>query len=62
MLSAGKLYWIQDAYPDSDQFPYSYPHGAGFGDNLNYVDARSHEERAKSRAKEIEHEQRARHR
>jgi uncharacterized membrane protein (UPF0182 family) len=37
VLSAGKLYWIQDAYADSDQFPYSYPHGAGFGDNLNYI-------------------------
>ena len=37
VLSAGKLYWIQDAYTDSDQFPYSYPHGAGFGDNLNYI-------------------------
>jgi uncharacterized protein len=36
-LSAGKLYWIQDAYTDSDQFPYSYPHVAGFGDNLNYI-------------------------
>ena len=37
VLSAGKLYWIQDAYTDSDQFPYSYPHEAGFGDNLNYI-------------------------
>jgi uncharacterized membrane protein (UPF0182 family) len=37
VLSAGKLYWIQDAYTDSDQFPYSYPHVAGFGDNLNYI-------------------------
>ena len=37
VLSAGKLYWIQDAYTDSDQFPYSYPHGAGFGNNLNYI-------------------------
>src|SRR5277367_5024387 len=37
VLSAGRLYWIQDAYTDSDQFPYSYPHGAGFGDNLNYI-------------------------
>jgi magnesium-transporting ATPase (P-type) len=37
VLSAGKLYWIQDAYTDSDQFPYSYLHVAGFGDNLNYI-------------------------
>ena len=37
VLSAGKLYWIQDAYSNSDQFPYSYPHEAGFGDNLNYI-------------------------
>ena len=37
VLSAGKLYWIQDAYTTSDQFPYADPHGAGFGDNLNYI-------------------------
>ncbi len=37
VLSAGRLYWIQDAYTTSDQFPYAYPHGAGFGDNLNYI-------------------------
>ena len=37
VLSAGRLYWIQDAYTDSDQYPYSYPHEAGFGDNLNYI-------------------------
>ncbi len=37
VLSAGKLYWIQDAYTDSDQFPYSDPHRTGFGDNLNYI-------------------------
>jgi uncharacterized membrane protein (UPF0182 family) len=37
VLSAGKLYWIQDAYTDSDQFPYANPHRAGFGDNLNYI-------------------------
>ena len=35
VLSAGKLYWIQDAYTDSDQFPYADPHFSGFGDNLN---------------------------
>lgn len=37
VLSAGKLYWIQDAYTDSDQFPYADPHWSGFGDNLNYI-------------------------
>jgi uncharacterized protein len=37
VLSAGKLYWIQDAYTDSDQFPYADPHRAAFGDNLNYI-------------------------
>ena len=37
VLSAGKLYWIQDAYTDSDQFPYADPHLSGFGDTLNYV-------------------------
>ena len=37
VLSAGKLYWIQDAYTDSDQFPYADPHGTGFGNNLNYI-------------------------
>ena len=37
MLSEGKLYWIQDAYTDSDHFPYADPHWSGFGDNLNYI-------------------------
>jgi hypothetical protein len=37
VLSAGKLYWIQDAYTDSDQFPYANPHRAGIGDSLNYI-------------------------
>ena len=37
VLSAGKLYWIQDAYTTSDQFPYAYPHGSGFGETLNYI-------------------------
>ena len=37
VLSAGRLYWIQDAYTASDQYPYSYPHAAGFADNLNYI-------------------------
>ncbi len=37
VLSAGKLYWIEDAYTSSDQFPYSDPHEIGFGDGLNYI-------------------------
>jgi uncharacterized protein len=37
VLSGGKLFWIQDAYTDSDQFPYADPHWAGFGDKLNYI-------------------------
>ena len=37
VLSAGKLYWIQDAYTVSDQYPYSNPHRVGFGNNLNYI-------------------------
>ena len=37
VLSAGRLYWIQDAYTTSDQFPYSSPYEAGFGQTLNYV-------------------------
>jgi uncharacterized membrane protein (UPF0182 family) len=37
VLSAGRLYWIQDAYTTSDQFPYSSPYQVGFGENLNYV-------------------------
>ena len=37
VLSAGKLYWIQDAYTTSPQFPYSNPHQAGFGAELNYI-------------------------
>ena len=37
VLSDGKLYWIQDAYTDSNQFPYADPHGAGFGESLNYI-------------------------
>ena len=37
VLSDGKLYWIQDAYTDSNQFPYSAPHEAGFGESLNYI-------------------------
>jgi uncharacterized membrane protein (UPF0182 family) len=37
VLSEGNLYWIQDAYTTSDQFPYASPHQAGFGQNLNYI-------------------------
>jgi uncharacterized membrane protein (UPF0182 family) len=37
VLSAGQLYWIQDAYTTSDQYPYASPHQAGFGQTLNYV-------------------------
>ena len=37
VLSDGKLYWIQDAYTDSNQFPYADPHRAGFGESLNYI-------------------------
>ncbi len=37
VLSAGRLYWIQDAYTTSDRFPYADPHTAGFGDTLNYI-------------------------
>jgi uncharacterized membrane protein (UPF0182 family) len=37
VLSEGKLYWIQDAYTVSDQFPYSNPHRTGYGDSLNYI-------------------------
>jgi len=35
-ISDGKLYWIIDAYTQSDQFPYSTPINAG-GKDLNYV-------------------------
>jgi uncharacterized membrane protein (UPF0182 family) len=37
VLSGGQLYWIQDAYTTSDQFPYARPHQAGFGQTLNYL-------------------------
>jgi uncharacterized membrane protein (UPF0182 family) len=37
VLSAGRLYWIQDAYTTSDQYPYSYPHETGFAESLNYI-------------------------
>ena len=37
VLSAGRLYWIQDAYTVSDQYPYANPHLTGFRTNLNYI-------------------------
>ena len=37
VVSAGKLYWIQDAYTVSDHFPYSSPHSADFQQGLNYI-------------------------
>ncbi len=37
VLSDGKLYWIQDAYTTSTQFPYSNPHASEFGSGLNYI-------------------------
>ena len=37
VVSAGRLYWIQDAYTVSDHFPYSSPHAAAFTQGLNYI-------------------------
>jgi hypothetical protein len=37
VVSAGKQYWIQDAYTVSDHFPYSTPHSAAFQEGLNYI-------------------------
>jgi uncharacterized membrane protein (UPF0182 family) len=37
VLSNGRLFWIQDAYTTSDQFPYADPHPAGFAANVNYI-------------------------
>ena len=37
VLSAGKLYWVQDAYTISDHFPYSKPYSVTFGVALNYI-------------------------
>jgi uncharacterized membrane protein (UPF0182 family) len=37
VLSGGQLYWIQDAYTTSGQFPYARPNRAGFGQTLNYL-------------------------
>ena len=37
VLSNGRLFWIQDAYTTSDQFPYANPHPAGLATNINYI-------------------------
>jgi uncharacterized membrane protein (UPF0182 family) len=37
VLSNGKLFWIQDAYTTSDQYPYADPHPAGVATNVNYI-------------------------
>jgi uncharacterized membrane protein (UPF0182 family) len=37
VLSAGRMYWIQDAYTESSQFPYANQHAAGFATELNYL-------------------------
>jgi hypothetical protein len=37
VLSNGRLFWIQDAYTTSSQFPYADPHPTGFGSNVNYI-------------------------
>jgi uncharacterized membrane protein (UPF0182 family) len=37
VLSNGKLYWIQDAYTTSPQYPYADQHQAAFGGSLNYI-------------------------
>jgi len=36
VLSAGKLYWIQDLYTVSDRFPYAQPYEKAF-DRINYI-------------------------
>ena len=37
VLSAGRLYWIQDAYTTSVGFPYSTPHTDSAGATVNYI-------------------------
>ncbi|MCG8559008.1 MAG: UPF0182 family protein [Hyphomicrobiales bacterium] len=39
VLSGGRLYWIQDAYTESSEFPYSEPHGPGYNYIRNSVKA-----------------------
>jgi uncharacterized membrane protein (UPF0182 family) len=37
VLSDGRLYWIQDAYTVSNQYPYSNPHQLSYGNSFNYI-------------------------
>jgi len=37
VVSAGKLYWIQDAYTVSDRFPYSNPQTSSSAQGMNYI-------------------------
>ena len=37
VVSAGKLYWIQDAYTVSDRYPYSQPQAGGTAQGSNYI-------------------------
>jgi uncharacterized membrane protein (UPF0182 family) len=37
VVSAGKLYWIQDAYTTSDRYPYSQPETNGSAEGINYI-------------------------
>jgi uncharacterized membrane protein (UPF0182 family) len=37
VVSAGRMYWLQDAYTESSQFPYANQHVAGFASELNYL-------------------------
>jgi uncharacterized protein len=37
VVSGGKLYWIQDAYTTSDDYPYSSPYSQDSGPDLNYI-------------------------
>ncbi|MGI9384079.1 MAG: UPF0182 family membrane protein, partial [Methyloligellaceae bacterium] len=39
VLSGGRLYWIQDAYTDASEFPYSEPHDPGYNYIRNSVKA-----------------------
>jgi hypothetical protein len=36
VLADGRMYWIQDAYTTTSEFPYSQPHEDQFGD-INYI-------------------------
>jgi len=37
VLSGGRLYWIQDGYTTTNNFPYSTPHTDADGNTLNYI-------------------------